>query len=288
VFSYQGTHDFFWETILSVTALPGHFFNAYSLHNHLVNLSLPDRDAGWTQFLKYKFNNDSAVKRLIDWAWSENDKTHISDESIKLLSIALTWFHTSTNRQLRDCSTKALVCLLQDRLNVLVEVLEIFEKVNDPYVYERLFAVAYGCALRTKQKEVLTQISEYIFKTIFKDKDEIYPHALLRDYARGVIEFAKFSGCNLPFQIELVRPPYRSSFTKKYPTNDSISKLYELDYKSKNFKDYQWGQNSILSSMATEHGHRMYGDFGRYTFQRALRSWDVDPNKLSNLVSCHA
>lgn len=284
VFSYQGTYDFFWETIIAVTAMPGHYFNAYSLHNHLMKFSLPERDAGWTQSLKYKYNDDSSVKRLIDWAWSETDKSHISDESIKLSSIALAWFHTSTNRQLRDCSTKALVCLLQDRLNVLIDVMEMFEKVNDPYVYERLFAVAYGCAVRTSQKELLIELSKYIFKTIFKEKDEIYPHALLRDYARGVIEFANYSGCQLSFNIDIVRPPYKSIFKKEYPSNDSITELYELDYKSEDFKDYHWGQNSILSSMATEHGRTMYGDFGRYSFQSALRSWDVNVNDLSNLA----
>src|SRR5699024_1316367 len=125
-------------------------FNAYSLHDHLIKYSLPDRDAFWTQFLKHKFTDESSVKRLIDWAWSETDKSHISDESVLLSSITLTWFHTSTNRKLRDCSTKALICLLKDRLHVLIELLQKFETVNDPYVYDRLFAVTYVCTVRTK------------------------------------------------------------------------------------------------------------------------------------------
>lgn len=36
--------------------------------------------------------------------------------------------------------------------------------------------------------------------------------------------------------------------------------------------------------MATEHGRTMYGDFGRYTFQSALSSWDISANDLSNLA----
>lgn len=286
VLSYQDTYDLFWETILAVTALPDHYFNAYSLHKHLMKFSLPDRDAGWTQLLKYKFDDDSAVKRLIDWAWNETDKTHISDESIKLSSIALAWFHTSTNRRLRDCSTKALVCLLQDRLNILVEVLRLFEKVNDPYVYERLFAVAYGCALRTKQVEILAELSEYIYDVIFKDKDEVYPHALLRDYARSVIEFAYFSGCSLSFNVDLVKPPYRSVMPDKIMTNDEIDAKYKFDYDAEDFKKHYWSQNDIINSMTTEYGRGTgwYGDFGRYTFESALRSWDVNANDLSNLA----
>jgi hypothetical protein len=284
VFHFKGTDDLFWETILSIAAIPNHFYNAYSLHNHLLKFSLADRDAKWTQSLKYKYDDDSAVKRLIDWAWKENDKSHILDESIKLSSIALAWFNSSTNRQLRDCATKALVCLLQDRMNVLIEVLQMFENVNDPYVYERLFAVAYGCAIRTEQKEYLVPLSEYIFSTIFNDKIEVYPHALLRDYARGVIEFTNYLNLNLMFNVDLARPPYKSKNVKKFPSDKYIESHYKLDYEIDNYKKFGIGQNSILSSMATEYSSKMYGDFGRYTFQRALNSWKVDPNKLSNLA----
>lgn len=286
VFSYQETHDYFWETILAVTAIPNHFFNARSLHNHLINFSLADRDATWTQLLKHIYDDESSVKRLIDWAWSETDKSHISDESVLLSSITLAWFHTSTNRELRDCSTKAMVCLLQNRLHVLVELLQKFETVNDPYVYERLFAVAYGCAVRTNKKEGLAGLSNYIYKTIFKDKDEVYPHVLLRDYARGVIEFARFSGIELPFNIEDVRPPYKSSFPQKIITNQEIDKKYKFNYDAEDFKKHYRSQNSIISSMATEYGRGIggYGDFGRYTFESALRSWDVNTNELGNLA----
>lgn len=285
VFSYNGTYELFWETILSVAALPGHFFNSKFLHKNLMEFSMQDRDAEWTELLKNKFSDESAVKRLIDWAWNENDKSYVSDESIELASIAIAWFHTSTNRQLRDCSTKALVCLLQDRINILIRILEIFEDVNDPYVYERLFAVAYGCVLRSEQKDLFVELSEYIFKIIFKDKDEVYPHVLLRDYARGIIEYTYYLGYTLSFDIKLVRPPYKSTFSTKILANQEIDAKYRFDYK-KNFPDYYWSQNKILSSMTTEYGRGTggYGDFGRYTFESALRAWDVNTDDLSNLA----
>lgn len=281
VFSYQGTYNLFWETILAVTGIPNHFFNAHSLHNHLIKFSLAERDANWTQFLKYRYSDDSSVKRLIDWAWNQTDKSHISNESILLSSITLAWFHTSTNRKLRDCSTKALVCLLQNRLDVLLELLKMFEGVNDPFVYERLFAVAYGCAIRTNNKTELVRLCNYVYETIFKDKDEVYPHVLLRDYARGVVEFTNYNGIKLPFKIEYVRPPYKSSFPKKILTNKEIDKRYKLDYKAKDFKKHQWSQNSIIDSMNIGSS---YGDFGRYTFSSALESWDIKINGLRNLA----
>lgn len=286
IFSFEETTDSFWETILAITSVPKHYYNAYTLHNHLMEFSMADRDEDWTQILKEKYNNNSSVKRLIDWAWNDDDKTHISDESIKLSSIALAWFHTSTNRQLRDCSTKALVNLLQNRINVLTEVLKIFEKVNDPYVYERLFAVAYGCAVRTNQHEKLVELSEYIYETIFNKDGEIYSHILLRDYARGVIEFTNCLKKSLNINLVKIRPPYRSNFPKRILSNKQIDKKYKFDYEAKDNKKHYWSQNTILSSMTTEYGRGTggYGDFGRYTFQSALSSWKVNPNDLSNLA----
>ena len=283
----RGTYDLFWETILSVTAIPNHYFNAYSLHRHLMTYSLADRDKSWTIYLKDKFSYDSAVTRLVDWAWSEHSKDHISDESIKLAAITLAWLHTSTNRKLRDSATKALICLLENRINVLVDLLKEFESVNDPYIYERLFAVAYGCAIRTKQKDALQNLCKYIYETIFDKEDEIYPHVLLRDYARGVIEFASYLGIiDTKIDISKVRPPYKSSLPKEFPSNEEIDINYKIDHEAKNIKDFIWAQNSILHSMATEYGRGTggYGDFGRYVFQRALESWKVDENLLSNLA----
>lgn len=224
VFSYEGTYDLFWETILAVTGIPDHYFNAHSLHKNLMKSSMAERDARWTKFLKYRYSDDSSVKRLIDWAWNQTDKTHISEESILLSSITLAWFHTSTNRKLRDCSTKALVSLLKDRPGVLINILKLFEGVNDPYVYERLFAVAYGCALRTHNKEKLAELSEYVFKTIFSKSQGVIPHILLRDYARGVIEYTRHLGTSLSFDISEVRPPYQSIWPKEIPSLEELKK----------------------------------------------------------------
>lgn len=248
VFAFQGTYDYFWEIIIAVTGIPNHFFNAHFLHNHLIKFSLADRDANWTQLLKYKYDDESSVKRLIDWAWSETDKSHISNESVLLSSITLAWFHTSTNRKLRDCSTKSLICLLQNRLDVLLELLKMFEGVNDPYVYERLFAVAYGCVLRTEQREKIAKLSEYIFETIFNNPKGIIPHILLRDYAREAIEYSLYLGIELSFEVSKIRPPYQSKWPEVIPSFEDLKEKYD----NNNFRDI-WG--SVMG----------FGDFSRYT-----------------------
>jgi hypothetical protein len=285
VSAYTETEELFWETIISVCSNPEHYFNGAFLHRNLFDITLAERDGWWTIYLKDSYIGSNAIKRLIDWAWSNCDKSHISNESKKLSSIGITWLFTSTNRLLRDEATKALVCLLKDNIDVLIELLKEFKGVNDPYVYERLFAVAYGCALTTKVKSKLKELSNYIFDTIFDTEyEEIYPHILLRDYARGVIEYTYYTFGDFGIDIEKARPPYRSKFYKDAPSNAELDAKYETEFDKE--KDYLYSQNNILSSMTTEYGRGIchYGDFGRYTFQSALSSWEVDPDKMSNIA----
>jgi hypothetical protein len=285
VFSYQGTYEQFLDTMIAVSVIPDHHFNAQALHRFLFDEPMPNRDNWWSfSYLRERLSWSSSVKRLVDWGWNIADRPHISDESIMLASITLSWFLCSPNRELRDCSTKALVSLLQHRLHLVVKLLKNFEGVNDPYIYDRLFAVAYGASLRAENTERLTDLSEYIFETIFKDKEEVYPHILLRDYARGVIEYANYLGKPLSFDIAEARPPYKSEFPNEALSNEEIDARYEIDYNSEDYKPYHRGQNVILHSMATEYGRETggYGDFGRYTFQSALDSWNVNYDALSN------
>ena len=64
-----------------------------------------------------------------------------------------------------------------------------FENVDDMYVYERLFAVAYGVALRTSSGDDLKKLGRYVYDTIFKHNNPP-KDILLRDHARNIIEYA--------------------------------------------------------------------------------------------------
>ncbi|WP_212592920.1 hypothetical protein [Spirosoma terrae] len=280
------------QNLLLVTASPQHPFNSDFLHQSLMPLSMVERDSWWSKYIHFKYAREpeeseevSAVQRLVDWAWSPASKENIEDESARLLGQTLAWFLTSSNRLLRDSTTKALVSLFENRIPILIQTLQTFEKINDPYVYERLWAVAYGCALRTKSTEKIKILSDYTYHTIF-NRDEVYPHILLRDYARQVIEYADYLGLAEKNDLQKIRPPYKSKLPKRFPTNKEINEKYKLDYKSADFKKYHWSQNEILSSMITNSGGRMYGDFGRYVFEGNFSGWakDISVNQLSNLA----
>jgi len=282
ILKYKGTFDEFFKLVYSVAADPDHPFNAESLHRYLMPLSMADRDAEWTTFLHQQNYEGFAMPRFINWALSECDKSYLSEESRLLASKALAWIFPSTNIPFRDSATEGLVNLLENNLLVATKLLMEFEKVNDPYVYERIFAAAYGAVLCSTDLNGLADLSQYIVDYLFKREDEVYPNVLVRDYARNIIEYALYKGLIELDDEEIIRPPYKSKFPDQFPSNEEID-AYKYDYNSDRFKDYYWGQNSILSSMTTEYGRGVgYGDFGRYTFQAKICAWSFDPNDLSN------
>lgn len=248
ILEYNNTFNDFLEMLISISGLEDHPFNANYLHGWLLKDPLPIRDASWTINLKYKYNENSTFRQLIDWAWSETDKSYISDDSIELVATTLCWFLTSSNRKLRDCSTKALVNLLEERIPILIRIINKFEEVNDPYVWERVFAVALGCTLRTKNHDQLSQLAETVYAKVFQN-EEVYPNILLRDYAREIIEYISFLEL-MPEGIELskTKPPYKSKWPENIPTKEDLRLLYDK-------KNYWSLWSSIMGG----------GDFSRYT-----------------------
>lgn len=247
ILEYNNTFNDFLEMLISISGLEDHPFNANYLHGWLLKDPLPIRDASWTINLKYKYNENSTFRQLIDWAWSETDKSYISDDSIELVATTLCWFLTSSNRKLRDCSTKALVNLLEERIPILIRIINKFEEVNDPYVWERVFAVALGCTLRTKNHDQLSQLAETVYAKVFQN-EEVYPNILLRDYAREIIEYISFLEL-MPESIELskTKPPYKSKWPENIPTKEDLRLLYD--------KENYWSLwRSIMGG----------GDFSRY------------------------
>lgn len=283
----SGYHDYFLNTILLVTSHPKNYFNSDFLHNHLWKFTMADRDAWWIPLIHNQYpgysDEISPIRKMIDWAWTENEREDISDESIRLMSQTMLWLMTSCNRELRDSATKALICLLEERIHVLIQLIKKFEKVNDPYVLQRLYTAAYGCAVRTSQIELLKELGSCVFESVF-NTEYVVPDILLRDYAKGIIEYAVYKGHKFDFDLNQIQPPFKSDFPSDFPSNEETDK-FRFDYQDKNFKEHFWSQNSILSSMVTEYGRTSgYGDFGRYVFQRGLSDWRVDENALSNLA----
>ena len=181
----------------------------------------------------------------------------------------IVWFLTSTNRNIRDKTTRALYyygrkfpmefsLLVYDSLNF-----------NDPYVWERTLASLYGVVMAEHnsttsdnfRNEILPKISKTIYDLIFKENaPHSTTHILARDYARRIIEIGLLHNSNLISEQEIIniRPPY--SF-------GGLRKLGEFDY-----EDQEYSYDGPI---------RM--DFSNYTIGRIVKdgtSYSNPPEKI--------
>jgi hypothetical protein len=270
IIRYKDTHDQFLDALLTVTTNLEHPYNADFLHSHLVELELAERNAWWSIFLHYQYGVHGAVDRLVDWAWSPEDKSHIDDEAMRLCGIALAWLLTTSNRYLRDRATKALVNLFTQRIHVLRKIIADFLDVNDPYVLERLFAVAYGCAMRSTNSAEIGGLAQDVYRWIFKN-GEPPPHILLRDYARGVIELALHLGIELDIDTDRVRPPYKSEWPSEIPTEEELKKYNEWE---EGTSDEKWARMHLYGSVMG------FGDFARYVIGTNFGHFEWSSSRL--------
>ncbi len=101
----------------------------------------------------------------------------------------------------------------------------------------------------------------------------VYPHILMRDYARQTIEYISLSKDISNINLEKIRPPYKSNWYKKEYSNLNIDD-YIKSLKNKLDSHLHFSIDKIKNSMTTEYGRGTgaYGDFGRYVFGYAVRN----------------
>ncbi len=218
-------YESFVATILSVSLVPGHFFNSDFLNRILSSQSMPDRDALWSQAISHKYHYENAhiVKRLVDWVYDLNDAVFLDNVSAEHAATVLTWFLSSSDNVLRNTTTKALVNLLTSRIDVLIDIMKKFNGVNDPYVTQRLYAVAFGCTVRNGSPAEAHKVARFVAEAFFS-KVPVPVDILTRDYARNIIEYAYTTGftCTQNF-----RPPYNSKWIGKLPKIDQLKKKFD-------------------------------------------------------------
>ncbi len=175
---------------------------------------------------------------------------------VDLCGITLAWMLTTSHRFLRDRATKALVSLYTGRLAGMVRLLQRFADVDDPYVAERIYAVAYGVVMRSHDAAAVGGLAAAVYSHVFETGSPP-PHILLRDYARGVVERALHLGSTNNFDSAFIRPPYNSEWPS-IPSEEEVKPLLpDWARGSYESKDLEWSRNVIVESV-------MNGDFAWY------------------------
>lgn len=244
------------DALVTVATLSEHPFNARFLDGRLRKDSMAERDAWWSTYLHEAWGRHSPVDRLVDWASRVSPSTAIEEETLDLCVIALSWMLSSSNRTLRDRATKALVVLLSEHFAAASRLLEKFAEVDDLYVLERVYSVAYGLALRSADPIAVGTLATKVYTQVF-EQGSPPPHILLRDYARGVIERALYLESPITVIPDCFRPPYKSDWPA-IPTEKDIEPLRpDWSRGSRDSRELEWARNHIGASV-------MEGDFGRY------------------------
>jgi len=215
--------------LAELSTIPCHPFNADYFHTLMMHGTMKGRDGEFQFFFNGCAGYDdnkcaNPLRKLIDWAWSEEVSKYADDESARLAALILCWLLSSTYIKYRDEATKALVNLLCEKIEVLIKTMQTFEAVDDMYVSERIYAVAYGVALRTSSMAGLSKLALYIYNTVFK-RGLPPKNILLRDYARNVIEYASYKNSSFHVNMRKVRPPYNSELPQ-WPTDEEVDHLH--------------------------------------------------------------
>lgn len=246
-----------------------HPLNALFLHSILENKSIAQRDYLWTTYINDLANREERLFQLVTYFNEGNLLNGLSEPNTELLLILFTWLLTSSNRRLRDKASKASIELLKRNFSLCKPLLQRFEKVNDPYVIQRLLGNVFGACVKRSEIAIDTyrELAEYVYNLVF-NQETVYPDILMRDYARLILErwmYEAPADCDF-IDAAKIRPPYRST---------EIPLVERQEYYNK--ENAHSGFNSIDFSMRINHSEcpGMYGDFGRYTFQAALEKFEA-------------
>ena len=212
------------DALLTLATTPEHHLNARFLNARLRQDEMPARDVWWSVYLHHATSGRwSAARRLWDWALAVSQTTQLDDDLVDLSAMTLAWMLAASNRPVRDRSTKSLVNLLTGRLAAAARLVDGFADVDDPYVVERVYAVAYGVATRSHDPAEVKILAERVYARVFAIGAPP-ANILLRDYARGVVERALYLGSPIDVDVTRIRPPYNSA-PPVFPSEEDVAPL---------------------------------------------------------------
>ena len=211
------------QALLTVATMPDHPLNAHFLDSRLREDAMPGRDVWWSAALRGAWSTAGPARRLCDWALGLEPSVPLDDEVVTLSAVSLSWLFTVPDPCVRNMATRALVNLLAGRIAATIRLVERFTDVDDPYVLQRVYAVAYGVATRSYDAEETGKLATCVYSNVFA-RGTPPADIMLRDYARGVVERAMHLGSVVEVDETLLRPPY-NSLLSAFPSEGEIRGL---------------------------------------------------------------
>lgn len=205
-----------------------HPLNCLFFSDILLSQSIVNRDLSWTEFLKKQYRN--LLKNDLESFENSLVSNDVDLNRLNLFARYIMWFLTSTSREIRDKSTRALYNYGCNHPEDFFELLEYSFKINDLYISERMFAVAYGITMALQNnfenndfvENILPIWAKKIYGLFFDENRPIFTtHLLIVYYASNILKIDSLHDNNL----------FSKEQTKKFLNP------------YKNMKTFEWGQS---------------------------------------------
>jgi len=240
------------STLFSCAPFEEYPFNAVFTSNLLFGLGLTERDLIWTEWLREERTN-GIDNYPLEFEEKVKGNLFTSSKSL-LLAELLKWFLVTTNRDLRDKTTKALYWFgRNDPSNLFSLTIEAL-RINDPYVPERLLAASYGVAMALHEEkdsdifidQVLSEYVNKLYENMFASKAKHgTTHILSRDYARRTIELYLLHRPHgiKKDRLKNIKPPFKHGGIRKWGESDDRDKGAYRDGNS--LLGFDWGNYTL-------------------------------------------
>ena len=248
--------------------------NAETLLEWTNKFNLAEKDFYFTIHINEKFESSEFNFSMLDFAKNINSNFNLKE--VKNLLILLILYLSSSNRQLRDNSSKAIIKIFSLYPELIVPILSKFINNVDPYITSRLFGCVYGGVIKSYNEDKLNKhislsICDFIYENVFKNIDK-FVDILLRDYATNTLDFLiKTFDLNC-YDLHLIMPPYKTSLSIPKLDKKEVAKKY-INESGSHSSGTEFIKMSMSPELSIEGFSPMYGDFGRYVFDSSLRNF---------------
>lgn len=246
----------FYETLVWVSSDDRHVFNARFFHENMMHYTMTERDAYYMPLFLSWNNNHGPIMSLLDWIeMVDNEQVAASVEWRFLCALILSWMMIITDLVLRDQISTTLCKVLRGHIPVLKRVLEMFQKVDDVYVLERLYAVALGVVTYEINADTVQDLAEYVYKNVFASQ-HVVTDILIRDAAKSIIMYANSLRVNEQLDITRVTGPYGSEFPASLRESE-MQNGYLVNDENKSQKDERERCMKLFDVMLNEKMYRI-------------------------------
>lgn len=257
-------------------------FNGKYTSKLLNDLSMKDRDLVWTEWVREHTTYGGELSDL-PTEFEEAVKTDkITQERAILGAEYLKWFLTSTNRDIRDRTTRALYWFGRKYPNELFKLTINSLGINDHYVPERLLAASYGINMAfygsviRLTKEVLQDYTTRLYQEMFSPgAKNTTTHILMRDYARRTIELSLIQSPRLlnKSQKKKIKSPFKTGGIRKW---GELEDKNEHEYRGGNYPlGFDWGNYTLGRIVPNRSPYQDTEEFKKVRRQIFWRIYDL-------------